>query len=566
MSEQRSFQLDSLTQSSWKKPGLHTMPVCSVAQIRELEHVAFQQVDSFCLMQAAGLRSAAKIKEQQQHAHPYPTQYVAFAGPGNNGGDALIVAGELRRLGEQVVVYEITLNKPGSNDRQRAKAWCEAQGLNITTLATDSPLPALPTHCVIIDGLLGIACTSAPSEELARVIVHINAHHQLHTQSAIYALDCPSGLNCDTGSAPGHAIQANTTLSYIACKTGLLTDHGKRLAGDVWVEPLNCEPLFEHIQPPPAVALGRVEQLSRLPHRGHEHHKGHFGSLAVVGGQAGMVGAAVLAARTALICGAGRVALSLLCDQHQHMPDVQVSQHGLFFDFVYPELMNKSMAECIEFADTWIIGPGLGQSDAATDFLQELISGLTKRAEQHDHTNALKMVWDADGLNVLAHSASLQQSLERLIQSQPKAQIVFTPHPLEAARLLTQHTAQVQADRLASAQAIAKKFHCTVVLKGAGTVISDAIQTEINTTGGPALATGGSGDVLAGAIAALLGQGLNAKHAASLATYVHGLTVEPLPHEHTGLLISRASDIASRISVLLNHFLNQSARRNGELA
>lgn len=565
MSEQRSFQLDNLTQSSWKKPGVHTMPVCTVAQIRELEHVAFQQVDSFCLMQAAGLRSAAKIQAQQLHAHPHPTQCVVFAGPGNNGGDALIVAGELQRLGEQVVVYEITLNKPGSSDRQRAKAWCEAQGLQITALHADTPLPALPIRSVIIDGLLGIACTSAPSGELARAIAHINAHHQLHVQSAVYALDCPSGLNCDTGNAPGQAIQASTTLSYIACKTGLLTDQGKRLAGDVWVEPLNCEPLFERIQPPPAIALGRVEQLSRLPSRGHEHHKGHFGSLAVVGGQEGMVGAAVLAARTALICGAGRVAFNLLCDQDKHMPDVQLSQHSLFFDFSYPELMNKSMAECIEFADTWIVGPGLGQSDAAADFLHEMLSGLINQQQQNS-AKPLNMVWDADGLNCLAHHTSLQTSFQQLIDTQPNAHIVFTPHPLEAARLLAQQTAQIQADRLASAQAIARKFHCTVALKGAGTVISDGVQTEINTTGGPALATGGSGDVLAGAVAALLGQGLNARDAASLATYLHGLTVDPLPHEHTGLLISRASDIASRLAVLLNHFLNQSARRNGELA
>ncbi len=566
MSEPRSFQLDNLTQSTWQKPGLHSLTVCSVAQIRELEHIAFQQVDSFRLMQAAGLRSAAKIQAQQMHAHPHPTQYAVFAGPGNNGGDALIVGGELHRLGEQVVVYEITLNKPGSSDRQRAKAWCETLGLKTTTLDPETALPALPGHCVIIDGLLGIACTSAPSAELARVITHINTHHRLHARSAVYALDCPSGLDCDTGNAPGHAIQASTTLSYIACKTGLLTNQGKGLAGDLWVESLNCEPLIEQIQPRPARALGRTEQLNHLPNRGHEHHKGDFGSLAIVGGHEGMVGAAVLAARTALTCGAGRVALNLLCDQDKHMPDIQVSQQRLFFDFNYPELMNKSMAECLDFADTWVVGPGLGQSDAASGFVQDLLNGLIDRPNQTESSYPLRMVWDADGLNLLAHSSTLRASFLHLTQVYPKTELVFTPHPLEAARLSGLNTAQVQADRLACAQSISKQFHCTVVLKGAGTVISDGVQTEINTTGGPALATGGSGDVLAGAIAALMGQNLNAMQAARLATYLHGLTVEPLPHEHTGLLVSRASDIASRMSLLLNHFLNQSARRNGELA
>lgn len=566
MPEPRSFQLDNLTQSSWQQPGLHTLPVCSVAQIRELECVAFQQVDSFDLMKAAGLRSAAKIKEQQQHTHPHPTQHIVFAGPGNNGGDALIVAGELHRKGEQVVVYEITLNKPGSSDRQRAKAWCEANGLQIETLASHAPLPALPKHCVIVDGLLGIACTQSPSEELARVIAHINAHHKQHRKSAVYSLDCPSGLNCDTGHAPGQAIQATVTLTYIACKTGLLTDQGKRLAGDVWVEPLNCEPLISQLRPQPAHALGRAEYTGRLPTRDHEHHKGHFASVAVVGGQAGMVGAAVLAARTALICGAGRVALTLLCDQDKHLPDVQVNQAGLFFDFTYPELMNKSMHECMNFADTWVIGPGLGQSDAAIHFLQELFDGLAPSARQTRTGRPLNMVWDADGLNLLAQSAPLREAYQKLRQTQGEYNVVFTPHPLEAARLTGQQTEQIQADRLASAQTIARAFECTVVLKGAGTVISNGTQAEINTTGGPALASGGSGDVLAGAIGALLGQGLSALQAASLATYIHGLTTEPLPHEHEGLLISRASEIAERMGWLLNHLLNQSARRNGELA
>lgn len=144
----------------------------------------------------------------------------------------------------------------------------------------------------------------------------------------------------------------------------------------------------------------------------------------------------------------------------------------------------------------------------------------------------------------------------------PEKALVLTPHPLEAARLLQSNTEMIQANRVQAAKSLASEFKCTVVLKGPGSLICDTTQLEINTTGGPALATAGSGDVLAGAVAAMLGQGLGEFVAASFAVYLHGLAVEPLAGEREGLFISHASEIAQRMKSCLNHLLSQNACRN----
>ena len=170
------------------------------------------------------------------------------------------------------------------------------------------------------------------------------------------------------------------------------------------------------------------------------------------------------------------------------------------------------------------------------------------------------MVWDADALNLLALQPALAEALRHYRTTFPEHALVLTPHPLEAARLLGCSTADVQADRLGNARKLSERFHATVVLKGAGTVVCQGGRCEINLSGGPALGTAGSGDVLAGAIAALLGQGASEMDAAALGVHLHGLSIVAQPGEREDLLISHASEIALRMKQTLNHLLNQSAR------
>ena len=549
---------ENLGHANWQQVDQKSMPVLSVTQIRALEQTAFAHIDSFLLMQAAGVRSALKIVDQIIHSETHSTRCVVLAGPGNNGGDACIVAGELKRKGLQVDLLQVTEGKQGSKDRMQAVLWALAHGIQPIELEPDMPLPEIALGTVIVDGLLGIACDRPPQGLIERLIQHVNAHRH---KARVYALDCPSGLNCNTGHAAGAAIQAHTTFSYLACKQGLLSERGKGLCGELWIDSLNCDALLEtnkHTNDwgPFVHAVSRLDQLQRSPMRGHEHHKGSFGSIAVLGGQQGMVGACILSARTALMLGCGRVALTLLHETDLHLPDVQRQGQLPFLDLIFPEIMNKGLESNLEFADTVVVGPGLGQSDEALNMVYALL----------EHDKGLNMVWDADALNLLAKNSALRARFEHYRRKHRSKSMVLTPHPLEAARLLQSTTDMIQTDRIKAVKSLATQFDCTVVLKGTGSLICDSNQIEINTTGGPALATAGSGDVLAGAIAAMLGQGLEEFRAASFSVYLHGLSVEPMGREREGLHISHASEIAQRMKTCLNHLLSQSARRNGQLS
>ncbi|HEX4855950.1 MAG TPA: NAD(P)H-hydrate epimerase, partial [Limnobacter sp.] len=288
MAELIHLHPENLGQANWQQPGEASLPVLSVRQIRLLEEAAFRLTDSFLLMQAAGIRSAIRIADKLGDAdHQEPTCLV-LAGPGNNGGDGCIVAGELKRRGYPVKLIQVTEGRQGSKDRMQAVLWAMAQGVEPVEFQLESGLPAISPGVVVIDALLGIACDRAPTGQIQTLIQLLNAEvrktrfNNPAEAVRVFALDCPSGLNCDTGTAPGEAIQADATFTYLACKQGLLTGQGKRLSGEILVEGLSCEGLLQQMLQRPgfelhATARGQAEQLLRLPQRGHEHHKGSFG-------------------------------------------------------------------------------------------------------------------------------------------------------------------------------------------------------------------------------------------------------------------------------------------------
>lgn len=283
MPEPIDLHPENLGHANWQQLDQKSMPVLSVKQIRALEQAAFAHIDSFLLMQAAGVRSALKIVDQIVHSKTHSPPCLVLAGPGNNGGDACIVAGELKRKGLQVDLLQVSDGKTGSKDRMQAVLWALAHGVQPMEFKPDMPLPDIDAGTVIIDGLLGIACNRSPQGVIEGLIRHVNAHHH---KARVYALDCPSGLNCDTGNAPGVAVQAHTTFSYLACKHGLLSEQGKDLCGELWIDTLNCDALLD--TGPHTVELGmvvhavsRLDQLQHLPKRGHQHHKGSFGSIEI---------------------------------------------------------------------------------------------------------------------------------------------------------------------------------------------------------------------------------------------------------------------------------------------
>jgi hydroxyethylthiazole kinase-like uncharacterized protein yjeF len=264
-----------------------------------------------------------------------------------------------------------------------------------------------------------------------------------------------------------------------------------------------------------------------LIQRDPESHKGDHGTLAVLGGSPGMVGAAVLSARCALYSGAGRVVIVRLS-----LAD------GFVLDTVQPEVMVIDVdAHASRPITTWLMGPGLGTSDEAAQTLQGLMSCN------------LPIVLDADALNLMAQDPALQRQCARRI-----APTVITPHPGEAGRLLDCSTQQIQANRAANAVRLSQQLNAITVLKGRQTLMSsaDGVVLHENMTGNAALASGGTGDVLAGLIGALIAQGLSPMQAALTGARLHGEAAERLTKRFSGMIGITAGELIPEIRLLLN--------------
>jgi hydroxyethylthiazole kinase-like uncharacterized protein yjeF len=349
-----------------------------------------------------------------------------------------------------------------------------------------------PPHTwdLALDGLLGIGSTRAPEGALLRDIERMDA-----AAAPVLAIDIPSGLQADTGSGSTF-VHATHTLTLLALKPGLFTAHGRDAAGSLWFDDLKVDAAAE----PPSATLSGAPALALRP---HASHKGSYGDVAVIGGAPGMAGAALLAGRAALHHGAGRVFVGFLD------PDAGA------LDPQQPDLMVRPWDRLA--LDAMAVACGCGGGEAVRIALPRVMA-------------ARALVLDADALNVIAADGELQRLLQA--RGQRGAPTVLTPHPLEAARLLGRDTKVVQADRIASARALARRFGSVVVLKGSGTVIaSPRGAVRINPTGNARLAIAGTGDVLAGWVAARLGSGEEALEAASAAVYLHGLAADRWPQD-----------------------------------
>jgi hydroxyethylthiazole kinase-like uncharacterized protein yjeF len=331
-----------------------------------------------------------------------------------------------------------------------------------------------------IDALFGIGRIRPWNHQCATWIQHMNAG-----RAPVLAVDLPSGLDADTGAAPALRVQANYTLSLLALKPGLFTADGREASGEIWHNNLGVDPQ-DH-------ACARLTNLRPTTTRAHNTHKGSYGDVCVVGGASGMTGAAMLAARAALRGGAGRVYVSMLdraCGQ---------------LDTLQPELMFRELSGLDLAAMTVVAGCGGGEPIRA--LMPQLLA------------QSVRLVLDADALNAIAKDSGLQHAL----QARRDHTTVITPHPLEAARLMEITTAEVQADRIGIAQALADRFACVVVLKGSGTVIAaPGVLPNINPTGNARLATAGTGDVLAGLVGARLTASADAFMSACDSVFQHG--------------------------------------------
>jgi hydroxyethylthiazole kinase-like uncharacterized protein yjeF len=484
-------------------------PIYATQGIRKLEELAAPA--SGTLMERAGLAAAEFARGI---CGDTAKSVLVIAGPGNNGGDALEVAAHLKRWFFRVRVVFSGARDNLSKDARAAFAKWEAEGGGV-----EKDIPGDARFDLAVDGLFGIGLTRALAGEHAALVGRLNA-----LGATILSLDVPSGINADTGAVMGCAVRASHTLTFIAHKPGLLTLDGPDHCGELRLDTLGIDP--EPLLAPEGTLLDRDALAGAIRQRAKNFHKGQAGSVGILGGAAGMVGAALIAGRAALKCGAGRVYLGLLTPRPPHV------------DYAQPELMLRKPKELFakSFVNVLVAGPGMGKSDSARRLLAAALVA------------PVPIVLDADALNLIAASRALAASLAKR-----KAGAILTPHPAEAARLLGATTAEVQADRVASARGIAQRYRSWVVLKGNGSVIAAPEgRFWINPSGNPGMASAGMGDALSGMIAALIAQGAESLQALLAGVYLHGAAADALAASGTGPIGITASEVIDRARALLN--------------
>ncbi|GAB2903248.1 bifunctional ADP-dependent NAD(P)H-hydrate dehydratase/NAD(P)H-hydrate epimerase [Uliginosibacterium flavum] len=461
------------------------LPILRCRDVRAIEAAQLEAQPP--LMERAGLAAAGWVEELLACS---PGCVLVLAGPGNNGGDGFVLARELRRQGIEVVLVSAAKVAKLPPDAAIARqSWLDAGGQILPDFIGTQ-------WALVVDALFGIGLTRPIDGLHADWIARLNA-----LSCPRLALDIPSGLNADTGALIGPCVQATHTASFIALKPGLLTLDGPDYCGQVRVFDLDL---------PLPQAMGREISpacfTDHLLPRRRNTHKGQFGAVGVVGGAAGMQGAALLAARAALHLGPGKVFLGLL------------DAAGAGVDVAYPEIMWRSPADLFLLVSALVIGPGLGKGEAASVHVRRVL-GFTR-----------PLLIDADGLNLLAAEPALLGVLAGRAGAS-----VLTPHPAEAARLLQTSVAQVQADRVSTACELARRTQAIVVLKGCGSIVATPDgRWFINSSGNSGMASGGMGDVLSGLIAALLAQGWPALEATLCGVHLHGAAADQLATQGVG--------------------------------
>jgi len=475
-------------------------PLVTAAEMKALDRVTIEEIGlpAVALMETAGRGVAHVAVEMLDGRHGH---VAVVCGPGNNGGDGFVAARVLRDAGIDATVYLAVSRASVRGDAAVHLAIYERAGGHLRMLDTSQLLgehsDEIAGAALVIDALFGVGL-SRPLEGHMADVVSIMNHASL-----CLAVDIPSGLDADTGRTLGTCVTADTTVTMGALKIALVSAPGFAHCGSIDVADIGIPAGVLATQ---AVRAGLVEESDValwVPHANVLDHKGSRGHVLIVGGMPGMRGAGRLCANAALRSGAGLVTLA-------------TAGEVVADDSVMTKALPTNLGELVRNKSAIVIGPGLGQSEPAAGWVGEVLA------------SGVPAVLDADALNLVA---GIVEAVK-----QAAGPVVLTPHPGEASRLLGITAAEVEADRFAAARALATRSHAVVVLKGARTVVCDGTLDDdfcsVNPTGGPELATGGSGDVLAGVIGALLAQGVTAVDAARAAVYIHGLAGEKLAGEH----------------------------------
>jgi len=488
----------------------------TVEQMMELERKAGVPVPQ--LMENAGLAVAQEVwlflGEVAEHA------VLILAGPGNNGGDGLVAARHLHDWGSKVTVY---LLKPRDAEQDQVYRQVVERDVPVKTAAEDKGFQALAEILaraeLVIDALLGTGRMRPIDGKLAEILKRLAAARQRPLPPRILALDLPTGVDCDTGAVDPLCVPAEVTVTLGHSKVGLHTLPAAQYCGRVVVADIGIPAaLSENL---PYELMTAAWARSSLPPRPPAANKGTFGKVLVVAGSTNYIGAAYLATVAAGRVGAGLVTLACARSIYPIMATKLVESTFLPLPDVEGFLAAESAYSVLQALDqgynALLVGCGLGQAADVHAFMQALLPRLKRETLR-------AVVIDADGLNTLAGKEHWWQ--------EPTVPAILTPHPGEMSRLTGLPIADIQADRLQTAVRQASAWGTTVILKGAHTVVAAPDgRARVSPFANPALASGGTGDVLAGAIAGLVAQGLEPFDAAALAVYLHARAGEKVRGE-----------------------------------
>lgn len=496
----------------------------SQAREADLKTSRLHKIPSLVLMERAALSVADFIEQHYSRTD----RILCLAGTGNNGGDAMALCRILYVRGYSV---NYCLLGPESKLTESARVQYES----LLSYGLPGKEPDWRDCDLIVDGIFGIGLSREIAGPIADLIQEINTG-----EKPVIALDIPSGLDADTGAVLGACLRTDETFSFQFLKPGLLLGQGRNVCGRVHVAEIGIAEPDPNLLSIPRLALEEEDMHSLLPVRDAEGNKASFGKVLVIAGSDQISGAAVLSARAALTSGAGMVRVYT----HENNRVIIGSAFPEALITTYGDSRDKDvLEEAMNWADSLLIGPGLGQTARAEEILDQVLSA-----------SSLPMVIDADALNLLS------KNMGRLLKAHHE--MVLTPHMGEMARMTGESMHLLKGQTLRAAEEFAGDYQVHLILKDATTVTAlPYSRTYINTSGNSGMATAGSGDVLAGICAGLIAQGMEAGQAAACSVFIHGLAGD-LAASRKGARSLLAGDLLETLPEILKKF---SERKRGRL-
>jgi ADP-dependent NAD(P)H-hydrate dehydratase / NAD(P)H-hydrate epimerase len=518
------------------------MRILNAEQMREADRRTIHDIGipSLVLMENAGRQVAAAL--ESLYADLGERHLAIICGKGNNGGDGFVVARTLHQRGVSLSVFLVGQVSEVRGDARINLEILGRIGITVVEIADEGQwelhMSQVSSCDLIIDAMFGTGLKAALSGVYETIVADVN-----ELGIPVVSIDLPSGMSADTADLIGDAIEASVTVTLGAPKLPLILPPAERQSGEVVIADIGIPAdVIDGLEGPWVELMTRDQMRAIITPRAHDSHKGDYGRVLIVAGSRGKTGAAALAAQGALRSGAGllTVATPVSCEAVVAGHAAECMTLGLVETdegTVRPEAIDGLLAQP---SDVVAVGPGLGRGDAVTTFVRALVE-----------KSEAPLVLDADALNAFAGEA------DGLVGREGR-DIIITPHPGEMARLVGCSVEDVQADRLGIARDFASAHRVYVILKGYRTIVaSPGGRIFVNPTGSPGMATGGTGDVLTGMVAAWLAQLLDAEAACRIAVYLHGAAGE-LADADEGEVAMSAGDLASHIG---DAILELTARR-----